>query len=63
MKKTLIASVIATALSSVALPSLAAIEITENLSLSGFGSSSWATTDNKTPVLVNRFIDDENCYD
>ncbi|MGR2701304.1 porin [Vibrio campbellii] len=63
MKKTLIASVIATALSSVALPSLAAIEITDNLSLSGFGSTSWATTDNKTPVLVNRFIDDENCYD
>ncbi|CAH1206631.1 Porin_4 domain-containing protein [Vibrio harveyi] len=63
MKKTLIASITATTLSSVAFPSLAAIELTDNLSLSGFGSTSWATTDNKTPVLVNRFIDDENCYD
>ncbi|MFV8409170.1 porin [Vibrio owensii] len=63
MKKTLIASMTAAALSSVAFPSLAAIELTDNLSLSGFGSTSWATTDNETPVLVNRFVDDENCYD
>ncbi|MGR5169378.1 sulfate ABC transporter permease [Vibrio astriarenae] len=45
------------------LQSFAAIELTDNLSLSGFGSTSWATSDNSTPLLVNRYIDDSNCFD
>ncbi|MDN2483083.1 sulfate ABC transporter permease [Vibrio agarivorans] len=45
------------------LQSFAAIELTDNLSLSGFGSTSWATSDNEVPVLINRNIDDSNCFD
>ncbi|MBY7695579.1 sulfate ABC transporter permease [Vibrio alginolyticus] len=44
-------------------PSSATIELTEQLSLSGFGSTSWAKSDNPTTVLVNRFIGDESCFD
>lgn len=50
-------------LTSIAFPSLATIEITDNLSLSGFGSASWARSDNDTPLLINRFIKDESCFD
>lgn len=50
-------------LSSTAFPSFATIELTENFSLSGFGSVSGAKSDNDTPLLINRFIDDENCFD
>ncbi|MGR5177183.1 sulfate ABC transporter permease [Vibrio parahaemolyticus] len=45
------------------LPALAAIDITDNFSVSGFGSTSWARSDNSTPLLVNREIGDENCWD
>ncbi|MDF5653339.1 sulfate ABC transporter permease, partial [Vibrio parahaemolyticus] len=44
-------------------PSSATIELTEQLSLSGFGSTSWAKSDNPTTLLVNRFIGDESCFD
>ncbi|MDF4706739.1 sulfate ABC transporter permease, partial [Vibrio parahaemolyticus] len=37
--------------------------LTEQLSLSGFGSTSWAKSDNPTTLLVNRFIGDESCFD
>ncbi|MCZ2369944.1 outer membrane protein [Vibrio diabolicus] len=50
-------------LSVVAFPSLATIELSDHLSLSGFGSTSWSKSDNSTTVLVNRFIHDEACYD
>ncbi|MGP8305236.1 porin [Vibrio sp. YIC-376] len=59
MKKYLITML----LSSTAFPSFATIELTDNLSLSGFGSVSWAKSDNDTPLLLNRFIEDENCFD
>lgn len=41
----------------------AAIELTDNIMLSGFGSTSISKTDNKTPLFVNREIADETCYD
>ncbi|GMQ49436.1 sulfate ABC transporter permease [Vibrio sp. 10N] len=41
----------------------AAIDINDNLSVSGFGSLSWARSDNETPLMVNRSINDENCFD
>lgn len=43
--------------------SAAAIEFNDHISLSGFGSTSWATSDNDIPVLINRNIDSENCFD
>ncbi|WP_394242395.1 sulfate ABC transporter permease [Vibrio astriarenae] len=55
--------IISLALCFVPLQTYAAIEITDNLSLSGFGSTSWATSDNSAPLLVNRYIDDSNCFD
>ncbi|MGL6259396.1 sulfate ABC transporter permease [Vibrio sp. WXL210] len=45
------------------LQTMAAIDLTDNLSVSGFGTTSWATSDNETPVLINRNIDDSNCFD
>ncbi|MDR9826452.1 sulfate ABC transporter permease [Vibrio sp. FNV 38] len=45
------------------LNAFAAFELTDNLSLSGFGSTSWTTSDNEAPLLVNRYIDDSNCFD
>ncbi|WP_045385996.1 porin [Vibrio rotiferianus] len=59
MKKTLIALFV----SCITAPSYSALEITDNLTLSGFGSTSWASSDNEMPLLVNRFINDKNCYD
>ena len=41
----------------------AAINITDNLSLSGFASISAAKSDNEVPILQNRGIDDEWCFD
>jgi opacity protein-like surface antigen len=42
---------------------LATIELTEDLRLSGFGSTSITKSDNKTPLFTNRRITDETCYD
>lgn len=44
-------------------PALAAIEINDYLSVSGFGSTSWAKSDNETQLLINRYIDDSSCFD
>ncbi|MCL1095809.1 hypothetical protein [Shewanella kaireitica] len=43
--------------------SQASIELTDDIMLSGFGSTSISKTDNKTPLFVNREITDETCYD
>ncbi|MEZ9953452.1 sulfate ABC transporter permease [Vibrio splendidus] len=48
---------------SMASPAFANIELTDNLSLSGFGSTSWATSDNDNPLIINRGFTDESCYD
>ena len=48
---------------SIASPAFAIIELTDNLSLSGFGSTSWAKSDNDNPLIINRGFTDENCYD
>ncbi len=48
---------------SIASPAFAIIELTDNLSLSGFGSTSWAKSDNETPLMITRGFTDENCYD
>ncbi|HCG8481355.1 TPA: sulfate ABC transporter permease [Vibrio parahaemolyticus] len=56
-------SLLAVLISSVAFPILATVELTDNLSLSGFGSIAWAQSDNETSLLVNRFIDDDSCFD
>ncbi|MGR5489133.1 sulfate ABC transporter permease, partial [Vibrio alfacsensis] len=39
------------------------MDINDNFSISGFGSTSWARSDNETPLLINRGISDENCFD
>ncbi len=59
MKKLFIAII----LSCITSPGFATIELNDNLSLSGFGSTSWTKSDNATPLLVNRLIDDNSCYD
>ncbi|MCL9775247.1 porin [Vibrio methylphosphonaticus] len=51
------------AVSAISTSSLAAIDISDNFSISGFGSTSWTKSDNETPLMVNRNISDENCYD
>ncbi|MFA0503030.1 sulfate ABC transporter permease, partial [Vibrio sp. 10N.222.46.A1] len=48
---------------SIASPAFAIIELTDNFSLSGFGSTSWATSDNDSPLIINNGFTDENCYD
>ncbi|MDX1301510.1 hypothetical protein [Photobacterium sp.] len=45
------------------LHSHAAIKITDNFSVSGFGSASITQSDNKTPLFVHREITDKTCYD
>ena len=45
------------------LTGVASIQITDNFSISGFGSTSIAKTDNSTPLFVNREITDDTCYD
>ncbi|UJF18142.1 sulfate ABC transporter permease [Vibrio sp. SS-MA-C1-2] len=44
-------------------PSFAVIDITENFTLSGFGSTSWADSDTSQDLLINRQIDDSGCFD
>ncbi|WP_394153920.1 porin [Vibrio maritimus] len=44
-------------------PAFAVVELTEHISFSGFGSTSWAQSDNDTPVLINRAIRNESCFD
>ncbi len=41
----------------------AEIAITDNISISGFGSTSVTQSDNETPLFVNREISDDNCFD
>jgi hypothetical protein len=60
MNKTLLSIAIITALP---FSSQAAINVTDNFSISGFGSTSITRSDNKTPLLVNREITDDTCYD
>ncbi|WP_426359955.1 hypothetical protein ACPUVO_06995 [Pseudocolwellia sp. HL-MZ19] len=50
-------------LSSASFYSAATIELTEQLSLSGFGSTSLTKSDNSTPLIINRKITDETCWD
>ncbi|QFT12579.1 porin [Vibrio sp. THAF190c] len=58
--KRIVTSVLGCALAS---PAFAVIELTDSLSLSGFGSTSWARSDNDTLLMINRGFKDENCYD
>ncbi|MCL1140606.1 porin [Shewanella pneumatophori] len=44
-------------------PAMAAIELTDNINLSGFGSTAISKTDNRTPLFISREITDEACYD
>ncbi|WP_117236350.1 porin [Vibrio maerlii] len=44
-------------------PAFSAIEITDNLFVSGFGSTSWVKSDNENDLLINREINDESCWD
>ncbi|REL31044.1 porin [Thalassotalea euphylliae] len=60
MNNKLIAALSAVAIS---FDALAAIEINDNLSLSGFGSTSITRSDNETPLIINRNILDETCWD
>ncbi|EGU31242.1 hypothetical protein VII00023_19990 [Vibrio ichthyoenteri ATCC 700023] len=39
------------------------IEISENILVSGFGSTSWAKSDNSTPLITNVEISDQSCFD
>ncbi len=50
-------------LSSISFYSAATVELTEELSLSGFGSTSLTKSDNSTPLIINRGIADETCWD
>lgn len=43
--------------------SYAEIALTDNISISGFGSTSIAKSDNETPLFVNREINDDTCFD
>ena len=43
--------------------SLATIDLTDNLSLSGFASTSIVKSDNRTPLFIHREVTDEVCYD
>ncbi|WP_413113227.1 hypothetical protein [Thaumasiovibrio sp. DFM-14] len=47
----------------IATSSYAAVSLGDHLSVSGFGSFSVAKSDNSTPLLVNREITDETCWD
>lgn len=44
-------------------PVMGAIEVTDNVSVSGFGSTSWAKSDNPEPLMVHRNVTDESCFD
>jgi len=54
---------IALLISSVSFSSFATIELTDKLSLSGFGSTSITSSDNKTPLIINRSVSDDTCLD
>lgn len=41
----------------------ASIELTDSISLSGFGSTAISKTDNRTPLFISREITDDTCYD
>ena len=41
----------------------ASIELTDNINLSGFGSTAISKSDNRTPLFISREITDEVCYD
>ncbi|ASI91721.1 porin [Vibrio mediterranei] len=56
-------SLLALLTTAISFPAISAIDITDNFSISGFGSTSWAKSDNETPLLINRDISDENCFD
>lgn len=45
------------------LPSSAGIDINDNLTFSGFGSTSVAKATSESPLFVNREITDETCFD
>lgn len=45
------------------LPLLAAIDLTDDFSISGFGSTSIAKSNNTTPLFIHREITDDTCYD
>ncbi|ROV59745.1 porin [Vibrio ponticus] len=38
-------------------------DINDNVSFSGFGSTSWAKSNNEMPLLINRDISDSSCFD
>ena len=59
MNNTLLILVAAT----VSLPSFANIDLSDNITFSGFGSSSWAKSNNQTPLLTNIEISDQSCFD
>lgn len=44
-------------------PAMASIELTENIRLGGFGSTSISQSDNRTPLFISREITDDTCYD
>ncbi|MDX2322091.1 MAG: hypothetical protein QNK26_16015 [Moritella sp.] len=54
---------IATALSLVTFTTNAKIYLTDDISLSGFGSTSITQSNNSTPLYINREISDNTCYD
>ncbi|MGS0696018.1 hypothetical protein [Shewanella sp. 0m-4] len=41
----------------------ASIELTDNILLSGFGSTTISKSDNRTPLFISREITDDTCYD
>ena len=54
---------IATTLSLTTFTTNARINLTDDISLSGFGSTSITQSNNSTPLYVNREITDDTCYD
>ena len=54
---------IATTLSLTTFTTNARINLTDDISLSGFGSTSITQSNNATPLYVNREITDDTCYD
>ncbi|ANS87644.1 hypothetical protein VSVS12_03944 [Vibrio scophthalmi] len=51
------------ALLTTSLPVFANIEISENILLSGFGSTSWTKSDNDTPLITHVEVADHSCFD
>jgi len=42
---------------------IANVDLGEYATLSGFGSTSWAQSDNSMPLLIHREIEDSSCFD